>query len=636
MKSLVRLLQRVWLKHVCRKLRTRKDFRLDTFDQKGNDMAFKQLKFLEQVHAMNYVTGRNITHDILSKFLPGVQSGCVLCGKPDSREHKAFFCTAALKVCKDPQALKRIQRHWPKECWTYGLCPKVNIPQGIKDVWNLQVPFSVPEQNDTIRFFFTDGTAFCAEDPDLCLSAAAIVESKWMQHRCIYSERLVVPGPQQNSFMGELFAILLVFNTAWKVRIYTDNQAVLDMINNALTEHAAGRTMRRDAAHIWDYILEHIAVRPAGFIQLEKVKAHTDPGKADSPLLKWLVWGNNRADKEAKLAVTHDKKTLLAASTKELDQVKKNRCDLQSFLQYIADVAKLCVESQQSALRIKRESHKLDLTMYCFEGAVQTVGLCIPMPLSCFWAFPYGGVYLWRLLWWARQLQWPKRGQRTRGDISYLELLVDFQLATHSAPPRSITDRVQRDKCGAYHYILDDHEIQADAKPRTLADLSDVWKRSVNWLLHNYKGDFFLGDRMERVESLVALGCSSWLGGFNVRPRLSQGNHAAELLHTFFVTGRGCNRALGRVLAIPSGKTPTHPTEALAADPLYLPGPAVPSVLPWDPARFVAELQPRHQEELWDREDVVHGRVALPLGAVPRPHGPWEASCGRVVVVVVV
>ena len=55
-------------------------------------------------------------------------------------------------------------------------------------------------------------------------------------------------------------------------------------------------------------------------------------------------------------------------------------------------------------------------------------------------------------------------------------------------------------------------------------------------------------------------------------------------------------------------------TQVLLSDPLYLPSGAVPKILPWDPASFVAELQPRHQEDLWDREDVTHGRVALSLG----------------------
>lgn len=49
----------------------------------------------------------------------------------------------------------------------------------------------------------------------------------------------------------------------------------------------------------------------------------------------------------------------------------------------------------------------------------------------------------------------------------------------------------------------------------------------------------------------------------------------------------------------------------LLSDPLYLPSRAVPTILPWDPAGFVGELQPKHQEDLWDREDVTHGRVAL-------------------------
>ena len=54
--------------------------------------------------------------------------------------------------------------------------------------------------------------------------------------------------------------------------------------------------------------------------------------------------------------------------------------------------------------------------------------------------------------------------------------------------------------------------------------------------------------------------------------------------------------------------------QVLLSDPLYLPSGAVPTILPWDPAGFVGELQPTHQEDLWDREDVTHGRVALSLG----------------------
>ena len=54
--------------------------------------------------------------------------------------------------------------------------------------------------------------------------------------------------------------------------------------------------------------------------------------------------------------------------------------------------------------------------------------------------------------------------------------------------------------------------------------------------------------------------------------------------------------------------------QVLLSDPLYLPSGAVPTILPWDPAGFVGELQPKHQEDLWDREDVTHGRVALSLG----------------------
>ena len=55
--------------------------------------------------------------------------------------------------------------------------------------------------------------------------------------------------------------------------------------------------------------------------------------------------------------------------------------------------------------------------------------------------------------------------------------------------------------------------------------------------------------------------------------------------------------------------------QVLLSDALYFPG-ANATILPWDPAGFVAELSPQHQEDLWDREDVTHGRVAMNLGGL--------------------
>jgi len=53
----------------------------------------------------------------------------------------------------------------------------------------------------------------------------------------------------------------------------------------------------------------------------------------------------------------------------------------------------------------------------------------------------------------------------------------------------------------------------------------------------------------------------------------------------------------------------------LSLDPLYLPSLSTSTLLsmglPWDPASFVAELQPQRREALWDREDITHGRVVL-------------------------
>lgn len=55
-----------------------------------------------------------------------------------------------------------------------------------------------------------------------------------MKTKQLKAGRQMVPCVERNSFVGELWAILMVLNSFRRATIYTDCQAVVDLVNEAI------------------------------------------------------------------------------------------------------------------------------------------------------------------------------------------------------------------------------------------------------------------------------------------------------------------------------------------------------------------------------------------------------------------
>lgn len=213
----------------------------------------------------------------------------------------------------------------------------------------------------------------------------------------------------------------------------------------------------------------------------------------------------------------------------------------------------------------KKKSFQVDFS----NPAFRTPGIrCHPRPMlelstEHMLAFPWGPIYLWRVLGWARRLIWKTSGSGAAvGDIAFVELLVDFVLFTGTWPPRNVSSQSQRNSnYGFGEYILDDLGSAADTQALPLAAHSNVWKRSLLWIMKFLPNLVIKGSTIRHTASLALLGCPAWHEGLDTRPILACGHDAANALASYYVTKLGCKRNMDRVLQLDHPKPVAHPEE---------------------------------------------------------------------------
>ena len=298
-KFLIFAIHRSWVRHVASQRIERKHFDINDFDAKGCCTAFGKLAPKDKALVDAYITGRHCTNEILSKYIPTIFPKCSLCQAEDSRYHRLFECPALAKFRQGKPALKRAMK-WPEANWYFGLCPTIeDIPDRFRLI-DGNFPLHIPEECNLHEYVFTDGTAFFTNVQQYAVSASAFVVADFGKFDIKHSGSSVVPGPEQNSFLAELFAVCLVLNTYFNAHIYTDCQAVCDLLNLAINGESIQQELGSQSIELWRCLHTHLNARPLGAITVTKVKAHVDHRHVSDPLLKWQTWANNCVDRIAK------------------------------------------------------------------------------------------------------------------------------------------------------------------------------------------------------------------------------------------------------------------------------------------------------------------------------------------------
>ena len=557
-KFLAFVIQQAWTRYVATNRINRNGFCVQDFDAIGNEHAYNKLAPMDKALVDSLISGRHCTNEFLAKFMPGVDPVCSLCRSQDSRRHRLFDCPALAKFRQGKIGLKRASK-WPQCNSSFGLCPAVPSIQDRIDAISGDIPLNIPDPVLQSKIVFTDGSAFFADVKQLTISASAYIVTAFGSCCVEESESTIVPSPEQNSFVAELYAIILVLNKFFRVHIFSDCQVVCDLVTRAVNGQCVKQQVSAHSTSLWVQLMSHISKRPPGAIMISKVKAHLNHRNISDPELRWKVWANNQVDRIAKDTLQIQHRRLFRKLEKIYQQVSCNRRDIVEVYNFWAFASLKCIQAETK----KRKEHCQPNVLDCSNPAIKfaTTGRMIPYNLTNehYLCFPWGPIFLWRVVAWAKQLVWPSVLQNAGRDVSFAELYIDFQLTTGSRAPRNVSSAKQRDKCGFSLFILDDIESRADVGPVEFSFQCETWTRAMTWLMTHSPEGFFPAGIKRRTLSLAAIGCSAWYKGLEVRPKLVCGHKAATCLHNFFISSEGTHRYMKRQLDIQLPKPMCHP-----------------------------------------------------------------------------
>eukprot|EP00438_Fugacium_kawagutii_P000470 Skav217123 [mRNA] locus=scaffold783:297432:298460:+ [translate_table: standard] len=306
---------------------------------------------------------------------------------------------------------------------------------------------------------------------------------------------------------------------------------------------------------LWDHIVRHISLRDDNCISITKTKAHADPKKLLNSKSKWEAVCNNAVDWHAKQAILEDQQVLHARFKKLADRQVQRRHQLTELAQYVAEVANLaCKRSKQS--KRDKQRNVLNLNDPTIRQPATGVVHSIFATDLMYKTYPWGPIFLWRIINWAAKLKWPREryGAIHYTDISYIELYLDFAIETATRSPRNIA------KQNPGHWILDDIHIRPDTNDSpTLAMQTLTWTKAIKWLHKALPNFLWPAADVDRAYSLAPLGCSSWLRGISPRPILVKGSEAMILAHEFFTGSAEASRAYNRPIKLPFRPNHLHP-----------------------------------------------------------------------------
>ena len=436
-----------------------------------------------------FMTGKQFTNDMLHKYTPGKTPECPMCGYDDSKNHRFFHCSKLAHIReKHSAAVKFAQKQ--------QLCyQNYAIPCYLDNAWmeigklSSELPdVVIPPSHNTQSFLFVDGSAFHQEIREYALSGFAVIRAPWGTHQYDCVAKGIVPGCEHSSFRGETMAIVSALQKFWKCNIITDCQAVID--NFTIVSQAAwdGKVCPPiDHPDLWSRVYRHLASRPQGSIVLHKVKAHDDPNTITDPIKRWMHFGNEEADRCAKLVVQkHPLYPKLKRAFMSQISVKQQIVAFHDYICDAVDETFRILKESKPVIEPEHGDHSNPPDFSSWIGPAVGPRGHLPdfedLPSPC----PMGEVFYKRVKGWFQHVQWPPDttwSPNQRG-MSLLELYVDFMSFTNTEAPYNIGPKcVGNSRKSAQYVLLDEQPIyRGDGVP--LATMIQTWQRFWKWVRH--------------------------------------------------------------------------------------------------------------------------------------------------------
>lgn len=385
---------------------------------------------------------------------------CRWCDHEDSIAHRFFECPALAvtrfehketvdavrEQCPFWANAPLIPRHQDEDKWTQ-LCSTFRLPQ----------PDHVLEGThceDKLFTFYTDGSCknpTCKEGSVASWTVIADSAENDSHRKEIVTAFLTnqedpttlihvgsgeVPLLQSND-RAELCAVIVALALAKRVCIYSDSQYALDILQQTIDSQANLQSLHHLANY--DLILELILVvagRGRNLVSWHHVRAHQTVDSFDDPLDQYHCVANAIADQYAKLFI--DK-----MDTEFPDAIAEHYVYWRSLhLAYL----KYCVAATRAISAFKEDVEPAPEQPVPVDPIAKLLGWEPTAPIKFDFDitrqqllhFPQPPNFMVAVVTWAKSLSWPSNKVATDCGISWIELLVDFRLATGVMCPRQL------------------------------------------------------------------------------------------------------------------------------------------------------------------------------------------------------
>ena len=286
----------------------------ESVDVQHTRLAYLAFDQLDQGILRKHLHGANLTNEHAQHWSSEPTDQCAHCCGLDSVRHRLWDCPATqhlrdllpLGFLHDVSTLPRVVS---EHGWTLraGLAPAwlsylATLPSTVQ--------FAPAGQLAPILDVFTDGSCLFPADRDLRVASWAVVlampfqlEFQAADFRPLAAQPL--DGLLQSAFRAELKALTVALDfavtTRRGIRVWTDCQSVIDVW---ITFVRDGRSVNANAKHS-DLLqdLQRLAQDlDLACVEVLKVPAHVDAAAFTNDLERWLVTGNDFADRAAKQA----------------------------------------------------------------------------------------------------------------------------------------------------------------------------------------------------------------------------------------------------------------------------------------------------------------------------------------------
>lgn len=485
--------------------KTRKNWSPCYFDPKQTQkICAKMSEQKAQVIAV-HLQGAYYTNDQLARFKTENDSMCPWCSKPDGIEHR-LRC-ASLKSFREKCNLVDTCQDDALIFKHHNIC---EIPE---EVWELYhklahkqlVHPTAPPCDLTEITIFVDGSC---TDPTITLvrisSGAATV--KQGPFACKVLSKELVPGLEQSSSRGEIFAGILALASSYRVHIFTDYLLFHDRLKILLKGNHPESSWKH--GDLWNIVFQLVHNRVEN-ICVSKVKAHQDwknlRGQEQSD-----AWHNHKVDEAAKDVIKQSKPYPIYVRI--IKKLELQRHKIQSYAEFLYTTA-------MDVFKTKRVTHKhrekFDLQFFRVSARgrpYHTNNHNLEQLLQEGTRFP--AAFLTGIVDWYKQLTWQHKVQEVYANITWAELYIDFAMTTQQLAPVMLSKSSSK-KAGVF--VARDHEIGQHISTQLGTDVF-TFAAAIKFL--NRKQVLHLPALNARAETSTMIGLSERYAGLAERPKL--------------------------------------------------------------------------------------------------------------------